>query len=551
MKPVNSFPALLIVNILLILFGCNHVDKSNPVNFFRYNEDAGITTLDPAYVRSQAEIWACSQIFEGLVELDDKLNVIPCIAHSWEISNDNKRFLFHLNTNVFFIDYHGNQRRKLTASDFVYSFSRIVKKENASPGSWIFNDKIDMSVFESGNEHHSSFPFRAINDSTFEINLTVAFAPFLSLLANPYCFVVMPEEAEKEGKSFREKPTGTGPFRLVRWDEDVQLLLHKNPFYHQHTETKQLPLLDGVLIDLNKNKQAAFMGFISGKYDFFNGVNPTVKDELFNQNGTLKEKYQSKFTLKSAPFLNSEFIGFYLEDTPTGITKEQFHELRKMLNLATNRNEIITYLKNGLGYPADKGFIPYGIAAYDSVRTASLLYNPAQAEAWMKQQGFNAKNPLKLTLNTTADYIDIAVLLKNQWKKILIDLTIEIHPGSFLRQLRNQGKALLFRASWIADYPDPENFMAYFYSPFLSPNGPNYTHFHNKQFDELYLKSISESNAHQRLSYLAHMDSIITKECPVLFLFYDKSVRLVAKHVNGLEANPMNLLKLKYVSKSK
>lgn len=551
MKAVKPFQMVLLVNILLIAFGCNNVDKSQNVDYFRYNEDAGITTLDPAYVRSQAEIWACSQIFEGLVEFDSTLNVIPCIAYRWEISNENKTYTFYLKNNVYFVDYEGNKRRKMTAHDFVYSFSRIVKKETASPGSWIFNDKIDLNLFETGNEQNPQYPFRALNDSVFVINLKTSFAPFLSMLANPYCYVVMPEEAEKQGKKFRSKPTGTGPFRLVRWDEDVQMLLNKNPYYHEDTKDGKLPFLKGVLIELNKNKQAAFMGFISGKYDFFNGIHPNFKDELFTQTGTLKEKYQNQFILKSTPFLNSEFIGFYLDDTPKGMSKEQFAEFRKMLNMATNRSEIITFLKNGFGYPADKGFVPYGIAAYDSVRIAKLSYNPSKAEAWMKANGFNAGNTLKLTLNTTADYVDIAVLLKNQWKKIYIDLTIEIHPGSFLRQLRNQGKALLFRASWIADYPDPENFMAYFYSPYHSPNGPNYTHYSNKEFDKLYSESMSETNIHTRMKYLAQMDSIVTEQCPVLFLFYDKSIRLISKKVTGLEANPMNFLKLKYVSKTK
>ncbi|MCO5254830.1 MAG: ABC transporter substrate-binding protein [Bacteroidetes bacterium] len=538
------------MHILLVVIGCNNVDNSQNAAFFRYNEDAAITTLDPAFVRNQAEIWACSQIFEGLVEFDDNLNIVPCIAKEWEISNSNKTYRFKLKDNVFFIDYQGKQRRKLTAQDFVYSFSRLVKKENASPGSWIFNDKIDLTLFENGSEQDTAFPFRAVNDSIFEINLTIPFAPFLSLLANPYCFVVMPEEAEKQGKEFRSRPTGTGPFRFVRWDEDVQMLLHQNPFYHETSKKGKIPYLQGILIDLNKNKQAAFMGFIAGKYDFFNGINPNIKDELFTQNGTLKQKYQKDFTLKSTPFLNSEFIGFYIDKTPPGMNKDKFAELRKMLNLATNRAEIITFLKNGLGSPADRGFVPYGIASYDSVRTAGLAFAPLKAEAWMKSQGYNANTTLKLTLNTTADYVDIAVLLKNQWKKIYVDLTIEIHPGSFLRQLRNQGKALLFRASWIADYPDPDNFMAYFYSPFHSPNGPNYTHFTNEECDQLYVKSMSEPDTKIRMKYLAQMDSIVSAECPVLFLYYDKSVRLVSNRVQGLEANPMNFLRLKYVSKN-
>lgn len=547
-KAWTSIP-LLLLNILLVLFGCNTVDNSKSVGYFRYNEDAGISTLDPAFVRSQAEIWACSQLFEGLVEFDDQLTIIPCIAKKWEISEDNLHYTFYIKDNVFFIDKQGNKQRKANAHDFVYSFSRIVKKENASPGSWIFNDKIDLDLFEKGNPNEPNFPFRALNDSVFVITLKTPFAPFLSMLAMPYCFVVMPEAVEKHGKEFRANPTGTGPFRLVKWDEEVQILYHRNPHYHQSENETPLPYLKGILVDLNKNKQAAFMGFVSGKYDFFNGVNAMVKDELFTQKGELKKKYQEDFTLKSAPFLNSEFIGFYIDDKPKGISVEQFATLRKMLNKATQREELVTFLRNGLGYPANKGFVPYGISAFDSVRTAYQEYNPQLAEKWMKEQGFTAQKPLKLTVHTTADYTDIAILLKNQWKKIYVDLSIEIHPGNFLRQLRNQGQALLFRGSWIADYPDPENFLACFYSPFHSPNGPNYTHFSSPQFDSLYVSSMSESDGISRMKKLAQMDSIVSAESPVLFLFYDKSVRLVSNKIEGLNANPMNFLRLKNVSK--
>jgi ABC-type transport system substrate-binding protein len=540
---------LLVLNILLFGYSCFDVDKSKAVNFFRYNEDAGISTLDPAFVRSQAEIWASSQIFEGLVELDDSLNILPCIAKKWTISEDGLRYTFVLKDAVYFYDYQGKKRRKLSATDFVYSFTRIVDPSSASPGAWIFNDKIDTDILLQQDISHPDFPFKSLNDSVFQITLNTPFAPFLSLLAMPYCFVVMQEEVELQQSNFRTKPTGTGPFRLATWEEEVQMLLHKNPFYHQKFGSETLPFLDGIMIDLNKNKQAAFMGFLSGKYDFFNGITSLTKDELFTKKGTLREKYSQTMDLKTAPFLNMEYLGFNLENPPNGIKTEQYILLRKALNMSCNRTELVTYLKNGLGNPADKGFVPNGIPGFDSLRSAFLTYDPILAEKLMKSMGFNLKNQLKLSLNTTADYTDIAILLKNQWKKIYVDLNIEIHPGSFLRQLRNQGKITLFRGSWIADYPDPENFLACFYSPFKNPNGPNYTLFENQEFDSLYRQTMKMPASSQRLKLLASMDSIIVENPPVVFLFYDKSVRLVKKNIKGLEANPMNFLRLKTVSK--
>jgi ABC-type transport system substrate-binding protein len=529
------FP-FLVLNILGLIYACSPVDKSESVNFFRYNEDAGISTLDPAFVRSQAEIWATSQLFEGLVELDEQLHVVPCIADSWYVDKQQLSYTFILNKNIFFVDNQGNKLRRITAADVAYSFSRVVSPVNASPGAWIFNGKIDTHLLLSNDTSNPLYPFYAPHDDTFVLNLTQVFNPMLSMLAMPYCFVVMPEAVQKYKQEFRLNPIGTGPFHFVKWEEEVALLFHKNKHYHQFKQKNQLPFLNGVYIELNKNKQSAFMGFIAGDFDMLNGK--------------LNVPYNQKFKLLSAPFLNAEFIGFNLDSIPPPLSSSSYKEFRYILNLATNKQEIITFLKNGFGIPATNGFVPMGLANFDSVRTASLTYNLPLAMDWMNKNGFSAKKPLHLTLHTTADYVDIAVLLKNQWKKIWVALDIEVHPGNYLRQIRNQGKLVMFRSSWIADYPDPENFLACFYSPFHPPNGPNYTRFSNPFFDSVFVQANLIDNPNQRMKSLAFLDSLVTANPPLVFLFYDKSVRLLSKNIHGFDPHPMNFLKLKYVSKS-
>lgn len=544
------FSPFLVLNILGLIYACSPVDKSESVNFFRYNEDAGISTLDPAFVRSQAEIWAASQLFEGLVELDNQLQVVPCIAESWYVDKQQLSYTFILNKNVFFVDNQGNKLRRITATDIAYSFLRVVSPENASPGAWIFNGKIDSHLLQSGDTNNPLYPFYAPHEDTFVLNLSQVFNPMLSMLAMPYCFVVMPEAVQKYKQEFRLNPIGTGPFYFVKWEEEVALLFHKNNHYHQYYRNQQLPILNGVYIELNKNKQSAFMGFIAGDFDMLNGITSQTKDELFTYDGKLNAPYKQKFKLLTAPFLNAEFIGFNIDSIPPPLSPNSYKEFRYMLNLATNKQEIITFLKNGFGIPATNGFVPMGLANFDSFRTATLPFNLPLAMDWMKNNGFSAKKPLHLTLHTTADYVDIAVLLKNQWKKIWVALDIEVHPGNYLRQIRNQGKLVMFRSSWIADYPDPENFLACFYSPFHPPNGPNYTRFSNPFFDSVFVQSNLMDNPNQRMKSLAFLDSIVTANPPLVFLFYDKSVRLLSQNIQGFNPHPMNFLKLKYVSKS-
>ena len=135
-----------IILICIIVLGCTRLDKDDDIKIFRYNEAAGITSLDPAYARDLANIWACNQLYDGVVKLDDKLIVQPALAKSWEISPDGLTYTFTLRDVIFFHDHHlfpNGEGRKVNAFDVEYSFYRILDPEIASPGAWVFNQVAD------------------------------------------------------------------------------------------------------------------------------------------------------------------------------------------------------------------------------------------------------------------------------------------------------------------------------------------------------------------------------------------------------------------------
>jgi peptide/nickel transport system substrate-binding protein len=117
--------------------------------------------------------------------------------------------------------------------------------------------------------------------------------------------------------------------------------------------------------------------------------------------------------------------------------------------------------------------------------------------------------------------------------------------------MKSSGELDIFRASWVADYPDAENYLSLFYSPNFTPNGPNYTHYKNVVFDSLYVKAQQISEINERKILYTQMDSIIIADAPIVPLFYDMAVRFVNKKVSGLGINPQNFLVLKRVKKSK
>ena len=193
------FYSMLRLSVLLFCFlvsGCSSSNKKKEERtVFRYNEATGIATLDPAFANDQAKIWACNHLFNGLVRLDDALIPQPCIAKSWDISDDGLLYTFHLRTDVFFHEHELLKgRRKVTAHDFIYSFSRVAGTSIASPGAWVFRD---VAVEDGVHQ------FKAINDSTFTIKLKTTFPPFLGLLSMPYCSVVPHEVVHHYGKDFQ------------------------------------------------------------------------------------------------------------------------------------------------------------------------------------------------------------------------------------------------------------------------------------------------------------------------------------------------------------
>ncbi len=208
---------------------------------------------------------------------------------------------------------------------------------------------------------------------------------------------------------------------------------------------------------------------------------------------------------------------------------------------------MIEYLRNNIGYPAKKGIIPKGLKG---VSKHEFEYNPIQAKKlvneFIKETGIRSP---KITISTDSNYLDLCEFLQKELEKIGIEIYIEVMPSSILRKAKSSGNLEMFRASWIADYPDAENYLSLFYSNNHSPLGPNYTHFNNSTFDSLYKKAFFIKSVNKRIKYYKLMDSIMMNEFPIVPLYFDKVIRFTQKNISGLNINPINLINLKKVKK--
>ncbi|HCY81020.1 MAG TPA: ABC transporter substrate-binding protein [Xanthomarina gelatinilytica] len=520
--------------LFLLFFACNSKENLS-TNVFRYNEHKNIGSLDPAFAKDNADIWAVNQLFNGLVQMDEHLNVQPCIAKQWQISQDALTYTFSLRNDVFFHkhDLFGkNATRTVKASDFEYSFNRLLDKQIASPGSWVLN-KVES--------------FHAINDTLFQITLKQPFPAFLGLLTMKYCSVVPKEIVSHYKSEFRSHPIGTGPFKFKRWEENIKLVFRKNNHYFETDETGQkLPYLEAVAITFLPDKQSEFLQFAQGNLDYVSGLDASYKDEILTAKGELREQYANKVNMLRGPYLNTEYLAFYMD---SNVPEIQSALLRKAVNLGFDRQKMMIYLRNGIGIPAYGGFIPKGLPGFNE--SIGFTYQPETSKQLIEQ--FKAETGIKnpeITITTTSNYLSFCEFIQRELQKSGLIVHIDVIPAATLKDAKANGKLDLFRASWVADYPDAENYLSLYYSKNFAPNGPNYTHFKNEQFDLWYEQAFTETNTLKRENLYTKMDSLVMSKTPIVPLFYDEVVRFTRQNVEGLGINPINLLDLKYVKKN-
>ena len=550
--------SIIIFTALAVIFTACSKKQDTADNIFKYNESQGIENLDPVMCSNYATGWPLQNIMEGLLEYTQAMNLEPNLAESYTISPDGLVYTFNIRTGVYFQDnecFPGGKGRKLVSYDFKYCFERLCDPRTKTRGAWLFRDRVKGAaeyidaIKEKNYNIRDIAGIKAPNDSTLIIELVKPFAPFLSILTMQYTFVYPREAIDHYRENFGYNPVGTGPFKFVKWEVDRELEMTKNnAYWNLNKAGKPAVYIDGIKVSFIKSSETAFLDFQQGKFDYYE-PSPEVLSQVTDDAGNLKPEYADKMQLVKQPWLNTVYLGVQLDKNVPGgkdnlLTDNR--KLRQAINYAIDREKIIRYVLKFRGKPGVNGPIPPGMPGYDST-LKGYSFDPAKAKQLLEEAGYPGGSGLTIKLVVSNDDTQklIGESVQAQLKDIGINAQLDFMQASTMRSSQVGGELPFWRGNWGADYFDPENFMALFYSKNHTPAGPNYTHYQNQKADSLYELAMRLTDFSTRVKLYNEMERTVLEDSPWIILYYNQIVYLKSKRLSGMYIDGLNTMILK------
>jgi peptide/nickel transport system substrate-binding protein len=502
---------LLILILPAVSLAANSASRS-----FRYRIATDPPTLDPAHSTDTTSGAVVLKIFDGLVQFDPlTLNVIPAVAESYKISEDGLTYSFTLRRDVTFHNGRGVQ-----AEDVRYSFERTMRSETKSPRTWVLNPIRGAQAFSDG-QAESIEGIRLPDQWTVELNLEKPFAPFLAQLCMEAASIVPREECERWGDEFKSHPVGCGPFRFVSWQHDIHVILEKNPSYYDGSS-----YLERIEFRILPSVATAFEEYKAGGLDFLDQLPP----------GQLK-RIQSQFPqdVHVWPYLSIYYIGFNHQVPPF---KDNVL-LRKAVNYAVDKEKICKAVKEDVSYPA-RGVLPPGIPGFNP-NLEGYPYDLKKAKTLMAEAGYpGGKGLPEITLwhNRDQRHRLIGECIQYYLGEIGIRLKLKNVEWAAYLEACEEGRPVLYRMGWVADYPDADNFLYILLHSSQAGSAGNYARYSNPAFDRLVAEAQTLSDPEKRIQLYQQAEEIIVNDAAWLFVYYDREVALIKPDWDGILLSP-------------
>lgn len=476
-------------------------------------------SLDPALVGDTTSSFVVRQIFSGLVRLDNELLVQPDLAESWTITEDGRTYTFTLRADARFAD-----GRSLTAEDVAYALERAADPRLGQflPARTYLTDIVGVREKLAGQADTIS-GVQVIDARTLAITIDAPKSYFLAKLAHPTSFVVDRTAVEQGGPNWTERPNGSGPFIIERWDHDQLLVLARNlNFYRQPAR------LDRVRFLMGAAASNPLVLYEQGEIDLV-FVPGYALSRVQDANNPLSQQ------LTSVPQLSIFYMGMNVSLPPFDDPK-----VREAFTLLIDRARIAEISLSGAAQPA-RGILPPGMPGYNP----QLPAVNASAER-VRQLLAESRYGSAAGLPPIAAYGSWALTLRNVAQEELgIDIEVRDYEdfGAYLDAL-DRAEFQIYGTGWIADYPDPENFLDLL---FRTGSGENHTTYGNPNVDALLDKAAVEPDAARRQALYQQAEQQILADAPLIPLYHNIDHLLVKPYVTGLTLTPMGILDLSTV----
>jgi peptide/nickel transport system substrate-binding protein/oligopeptide transport system substrate-binding protein len=478
----NNIKEIKLVNIL---------DKKNDSELRVYLQGDPLS-LNPANIGDAPSNKLAYNIHRGLFDFSFSGGVYPLMVSKWELSPNALEWNFTVRDDV--INHKG---KKINAEDIKYSIERL----KGTPNNFIL-DPID-SILITGKD-------------SVTIKLKDLFMPLISNLATIGGSIISKDDGDNN-----DKPPGIGPFKLIEFSKNGDIILEA---YSDYNFGK--PYTQRLVFKKSENAIRAF------KEDLVD-IAPVRADEV----SKIKNDNEIKDKLVTSEFLNTYYMGFNFsrEDLPFNDRR-----VRQSLNYAVNNDELIRETESGLG-TISRGIFPPGLSVYDS-SLKGYGFNPHMSKELLGEAGYSDGLPdvYKLTISNSPIIIKRAEYLQKAFSDIGVSIEIDEYPwGQFLKKVQN-GDSELFLLGWSADTADPHNFLFPLFHSSSRGIGGNTLFYSNKIVDTLIEEGLKEINPTKRAKIYSKLENILVEDAPMVFLLHSANFTLVKKRVFGFNCDPLN-----------
>ncbi|MEY3081179.1 MAG: hypothetical protein RJA94_1164 [Pseudomonadota bacterium] len=517
------------------LIGCSMLAMTTTGAFaevvYNRGNSADPESLDPHKTSTVYEANILRDLFMGLMVQDAKAQVQPGAAESYSVSADGKTYSFKLRQGALWSD-----GSPVTADDFVYSWRRLVDPATAAEYAYMLAPVVNAEDITAGKKKPGELGVKAVDAGTFEVTLNAPTPYFLEMLTHQATYPVNKASIDKLGADFI-KPgnlVSNGAYVLTEFVPNDHIKAVKNDKFYDAANVK----IDVVNFIPTEDRSTAMKRFEAGELDSNDDL-PT------EQLADIRAKFGDQ--VRIGPYLGTYYYAFKTDKAPWDNVK-----LRHAVSMAIDRDYLAEKVWQNTMIPA-YSFVPPGITGYETRATdyaeTSQLDREDEAKKVLAELGYGPDKPLKMEIrfNTSENHKNTAVAIQEQLKPLGIEVSlVNTDTKTHYGLLEQKGDFDIARAGWIADYKDPENFLALC----KTGTGNNYAVYTNKAYDDLMAGAAAAATPEERMKLLSDAEAIgVARDLCVVPLLYYSYHTLVSNKLKGWEDNVMDVHPTRFLAK--